>query len=53
MVALIGKEEDEEERVKKNSLSKPKGVVLESENGFFLKKKEKYGDPWLLGKEDG
>ena len=25
---------------------------MESENIFFLGKKEKYGDSWLLGKED-
>ena len=29
-----------------------KRVVLESENIFFMGKKDKYGDPWLLRKGD-
>ena len=38
--------------MKKFHFSKPKRVVLKSENRFFLGKEEKYGDPWLLGEED-
>ena len=58
--ATIGYEEEEDEGVKKFlfskskgvlfPFSKPKGVLLESENRFFLGKKE--GDPELLREKD-
>ena len=41
---------DEEGRVKKFHFSRAKGVVLESENIFFLEMKE--DDPGFLGEED-
>ena len=43
------KEEDEEGKVKEFLFSKQEGVVLESENKFFLARRE--DDPKLLGEE--
>ena len=42
-------EEDKKGKLKKSPFSKQVGVVLESENKFFLRKKE--GDPKLLGEK--
>ena len=47
--AEMEKEEDEEGKVKEFPFSKQEGVVLESENKFFLARRE--DDPKLLGEE--
>ena len=53
-MTYIGKEEDEEGRVKKKKkpFSKPKGLFWKVQGSSFWEKKKKYGDLCLLGNED-